>query len=39
MKGEGVKGSTVTYNSLIDTCVRNGQMHKAWDILTNMLKE
>lgn len=31
-----VKASTITYNSLIDACVRNGQMTKAWSLLKKM---
>jgi pentatricopeptide repeat protein len=33
---EGLRPNDVTYNSLIDACVRNDKMPKAWALLKEM---
>lgn len=36
MQKSGISPSTVTFNSLIDACVRNGRMASAWSFLDEM---
>lgn len=36
MLTSGVKPSTITFNSLIDACVRSGHLARAWELLTEM---
>jgi pentatricopeptide repeat domain-containing protein 1 len=36
MRKSNVEANDVTYNSLIDCCVRAGKMHKAWILLKEM---
>ena len=36
MKAYGLKPNDVTYNSLIDTCVRCQEMDKAWGLFSEM---
>ena len=36
MKSKSVRPNDVTFNSIIDTCVRAGKMHKAWALLKEM---
>ena len=39
MKESEAKPNEVTYNSLIDTCVRCGKMSKAWILLKEMQEQ
>ena len=39
MKKAQLKPNSVTYNSLIDTCVRSGRLPLAWEFLEEMQKE
>jgi len=36
MKSFGLKPNDVTYNSLIDTCVRSSDMDRAWTLFGEM---
>lgn len=36
MTSAGLKPNSVTYNSLIDVCVRCGKMQQAWDLFAQM---
>lgn len=36
MKKQGLHPNDVTYNSLIDSCVRAGKMSQAWNLLKEM---
>lgn len=36
MKNFGLKPNDVTYNSLIDTCVRCNDMERAWTLFSEM---
>mmetsp|Transcript_22778 Transcript_22778/g.17208 ORF Transcript_22778/g.17208 Transcript_22778/m.17208 type:complete len:83 (+) Transcript_22778:435-683(+) len=37
MKNEGIPPSIITFNSLIDACVRSGRMTQAWKVLEQMI--
>ena len=39
MKRAGIKPSTVTFNSLLDTCVRNNRMQDAWSVMDHLASE
>lgn len=39
MKDIKLRPNDVTYNSMIDVCVRCEQMEKAWNLLTEMQEE
>lgn len=36
MKQQGLRPNDVTYNSIIDACVRCNKMHSAWSLLAEM---
>ena len=39
MKSQGISPNDVTYNSMIDVCVRCDQMNRAWALLNEMQEQ
>ena len=38
MKNSGIRPNRITYNSLIDTCVKTNKMNVAWRFYDEMIK-